>query len=319
MKAFMLVAAGSVLGLTIMSIQPAHAQATRTWVSGVGDDANPCSRTAPCKTFPGAISKTVAGGIISCLDPGGFGAVTITKSITIDCQGTFGGILASSTNGINVNGAGIIVTIRNLAIEGAPGTGLIGVNFINGAALHIENCVIFGFRSGSARGISFTPPAGAAGKLFVQDTVINDNGVAQTGGAIVVNPTGGGTANFTISRTHMTNNAFGVAVLGSGSNGVRGTIRDSVIAGSGNDGVISTTPGPALHVFVDNTALLNNAGNGARSVGGASLIVFSRSTVTGNQTGVVANNGGLMSSYRNNFINDNIGSDGVPPITLTQN
>jgi len=37
--------------------------------SGVGDDANPCSRTAPCKTFAGAISKTAAAGEINCLDP----------------------------------------------------------------------------------------------------------------------------------------------------------------------------------------------------------------------------------------------------------
>src|SRR6266568_3695702 len=81
----------------------AQAQATRTWVSGVGDDANPCSRTAPCKTFAGAISKTAAGGEISVLDPGGFGAVTITKSITIDGDGTLAGILASLTNGIIVN------------------------------------------------------------------------------------------------------------------------------------------------------------------------------------------------------------------------
>src|SRR5438270_167366 len=81
----------------------AQAQASRTWVSGVGDDANPCSRTAPCKTFAGAISKTAAGGEINCLDPGGFGTVTITKSITIDCGGTFGSILASGVNGVNVN------------------------------------------------------------------------------------------------------------------------------------------------------------------------------------------------------------------------
>src|SRR5438045_9744568 len=81
-----------------------HAQ-TRTWVSGVGDDLNPCSRTAPCKTFAGAISKTAEGGEIDALDPGGFGTLTITKAITID--GThgagFGSVLNSSTNGFNVN------------------------------------------------------------------------------------------------------------------------------------------------------------------------------------------------------------------------
>src|SRR2546427_5716848 len=84
----------------------AQAQATRTWVCGVGDDVNPCSRTAPCKTFAGAISKTAAGGEIDVLDPGGFGTVTITKSITIDGSGGgFASILASGTNGINVNAA----------------------------------------------------------------------------------------------------------------------------------------------------------------------------------------------------------------------
>src|SRR6476661_2182353 len=105
--------AGAILGLALAT-SPASAQASRTWVSGVGDDANPCSRTAPCKTFAGAISKTAAGGEINCIDPGGFGAVTITKSITIDCGGMFGSILAALTNGINVNGAGINVTLRNI-------------------------------------------------------------------------------------------------------------------------------------------------------------------------------------------------------------
>src|SRR6201986_1187236 len=82
---------------------PVHAQATRTWVSGVGDDANPCSRTAPCKTFAGAISKTAAKGEINVLDPGGFGGVTITKSITISSVGFEAGVLVSGTNGIIVN------------------------------------------------------------------------------------------------------------------------------------------------------------------------------------------------------------------------
>src|SRR5207302_1072627 len=84
----------------------AQAQATRTWVSGVGDDANPCSRTAPCKTFAGAISKTADGGEIDVIDPGGFGTVTITKSITIDGAGTFASILAAGTVGVTVNDSG---------------------------------------------------------------------------------------------------------------------------------------------------------------------------------------------------------------------
>jgi hypothetical protein len=108
---------------TLLFTEHAGAQATRTCVSGLGDDANPCSRTAPCKTFPGAISKTAANGEINCIDSGGFGAVTITKSITINCESVIGGVLASGTNGVIVNGAGIVVVLRGLDIDGTV-TGL---------------------------------------------------------------------------------------------------------------------------------------------------------------------------------------------------
>src|SRR5262244_4083630 len=122
------------------SLAIAQAQATRTWVSGVGDDANPCSRTAPCKTFAGAISKTATDGEIDALDPGGFGAVTIVKSITIDGNG-WGSILASLTNGINVNvstaGNTNWVQIRNLSINGA-GNGLIGINITGGTGTSVS-------------------------------------------------------------------------------------------------------------------------------------------------------------------------------------
>src|SRR5712691_8776960 len=108
------------VAITLAFSALAQAQATRTWVSGVGDDVNPCSRTAPCKTWAGAISKTAVGGEIDAIDPGGFGTVTITKSITIDGAGTLASILAAGTNGVNVNDSGsgspgtIIVTLRNL-------------------------------------------------------------------------------------------------------------------------------------------------------------------------------------------------------------
>src|SRR6516165_8271388 len=109
--------------LSVMWTAPASAQATRTWVSGVGDDANPCSRTAPCKTFAGAISKTAAGGEIDALDPGGFGALTITKSITIDGGGgQVASVLVAGTNGIVVAaGAGDVVILRNMRFDGLRG------------------------------------------------------------------------------------------------------------------------------------------------------------------------------------------------------
>src|SRR5437879_2840216 len=136
----------SVALLIVAAVAPAHAQATRTWVSGVGDDANPCSRTAPCKTFAGAISKTAARGEISVLDPGGFGGVTITKSITLNGDGNLAGVLVSGTNGIIVAaGAGDTVILRSLSINGV-GTGLSGIQ-VNSGHVQIENSLIYGFAS----------------------------------------------------------------------------------------------------------------------------------------------------------------------------
>src|SRR5262245_2651245 len=172
-----------VLGAAVvmMTATVAQAQATRTWVSGVGDDANPCSRTAPCKTFAGAISKTAAGGFIDVLDPGGFGAVTITKSITIDGSGgSIAGVLASGTNGIIVNSATAIVHLRNLSIEsplpGGPALqGLNGVQVFASSEVHIEKCVIASF---SQNAVNFQ----SGSKLLVSDTTLMNN----TGGGIVV-------------------------------------------------------------------------------------------------------------------------------------
>ena len=130
-KSRLLALAGTTLALFAVSA-PAHAQAVRTWVSGVGSDLNPCSRTAPCKTFAGAISKTFINGEIDCLDPGGFGTMSITKSITIDCTGTFGSILASGTTGVTVNipvsanDPFRTVRLRGLSINGTGASGTIG-------------------------------------------------------------------------------------------------------------------------------------------------------------------------------------------------
>src|SRR3954452_20786068 len=183
--------AAALLGGTAIQATPAFAQATRTWVSGVGDDVNPCSRTAPCKTFAGAISKTAAGGEINCLDPGGFGAVTITKSMTIDCHFTEGGVLAGG-NGIVVNALSTdTIFLRGLDIFGVnPPSN--GIRFIAGGALHVEDCVIRRFNAANSAGISFQPSG--TSKLFVTNTTITQSGSGATGGVILVQPTGAGTA-----------------------------------------------------------------------------------------------------------------------------
>lgn len=162
----------SVLGIAFMvfaSAGSANAQASRTWVSGVGDDANPCSRTAPCKTFAGAISKTATGGEINCIDPGGFGAVTITKAISIICQ-LEAGVLVSGTNGIIVNTTGRVL-LEGLDIEGL-GTGLNGVTIIGASKVTIRNCSIRNF---TQNGVNLAAPAG--GRVFIINSLMINNNI----------------------------------------------------------------------------------------------------------------------------------------------
>jgi hypothetical protein len=199
-----------------LSCAPAFAQATRTWVSGVGDDANPCSRTAPCKTFAGAISKTATAGEINVLDPGGFGAVTITKAITIRSDHIEAGVLVSGTNGISVAaGSTDTVVLEGLDIDGAAGTGINGVSISSAAAVYILNCAIRHF---GQNGVNMTA-LGAGSRLFIRDSLINLNGAGAGG------PFGGvnvqGNANITsILNTVVDNNTgFSVQVGGGGGTG----------------------------------------------------------------------------------------------------
>lgn len=162
----------AMLGFGLAFAAPSQAQATRTWVSGVGDDVNPCSRTAPCKTFAGAISKTATGGEINCLDSGGFGTVTVTKSMSIICTGVEAGVLASATNGIIVTSTATNVILEGLDIQGIGTTlGLNGVRILNNASVVIRNCRIHSF---SNNGVDLSGTAGA--KVLIQDTTISNNG-----------------------------------------------------------------------------------------------------------------------------------------------
>jgi hypothetical protein len=170
----------------------AHAQASRTWVSGVGDDINPCSRTAPCKTFAGAISNTAAGGEISVLDPAGYGAVTIAQSVTIDGDGTLASILANSGNGIVVNGPGVVLTLRNISLICTNAGALKGVHLLNGAAAILDHVTISGFETGVA--------STTGNVLVINSTLVRNRGFA-------VHALGG---SITVEHSMLTNN--GVAV-----------------------------------------------------------------------------------------------------------
>jgi hypothetical protein len=188
-----------------LTASPASAQATRTWVSGVGDDANPCSRTAPCKTFAGAISKTLAAGEINVLDPGGFGAVTITKSITIRSDHVEAGVLVSGTNGIVINaGVNDRVVLEGLDIEGL-GTGLNGVTIIGGKEIYIIRCSIRNF---TQNGVNMASSASGA-RAFINDSFIAFN----AGGANVAGP---GVANSILvaNTAILSNKSFSVQANG---------------------------------------------------------------------------------------------------------
>jgi Right handed beta helix region len=265
---------------------PAHAQATRTWVSGVGDDANPCSRTAPCKTFAGAISKTAPAGEIDCLDPGGFGALTITKSITLNCTATLGSVLVSGTNGITIAAATTDnVVLRNIQIQGI-GSGLAGLKILTAASVTIDNCVITQF---TQQGISDVRTAGST-KLFVRNTVIQNNAGAGVGLAAT------GPNNVVLDNVSSTNNLSGLT----GATGNNVIAQHSVFSGNSSFGV-QADAGSTMNV--DNSAISNNGGTGVSASG---TIRLSNSTVTFNIAG------GSFTSYGNNRTLGN-GSD--PTIT----
>jgi hypothetical protein len=310
------IAWSAILGIVLivsllLLVAPAEAQATRSWVSGVGDDANNCSRTTPCKTFRGAITKTADGGIINCLDSSGFGFVTITKSITIDCGGTFGGIVAATTNGVNVDADGVIVTLRNLSIDGV-GTGQIGVNFVNGRVLHIENCKIWGFRAGSAVGINFAPPAGVTGELYVSDSAITDSGNAGTNGGIVIRPVGTGTAKVMLERVQVKNNTSGIRVDSTAqtANGLSVSVSESISAGNTNEGVAAIAPTIAINLMLDRVRIAHN-GTGLLSSAAPARIRVGGSTITGNLAGIRTT--GSIRSYQTNQINGNAAAEPTLP------
>jgi hypothetical protein len=212
----------SLLVFTLFAVSAAiaNAQATRTWVSGVGDDVNPCSRTAPCKTFAGAISKTADKGEINCLDPGGFGAVTITKSITLDCTSTQGSILGAMTTGIIVNGDGAIVRIRGLNINGAS-TGLNGIKITAAASVLVENTVIDGFTLSGIVAASKT-------QVFVSNSSIRNN-------ATGINALEG--ATFRLFNNLIYGNQVGIAPKG----GTIVSFKNNMIAGNVSDGAPTST------------------------------------------------------------------------------
>lgn len=282
----------------------ASAQATRTWVSGVGDDANPCSRTAPCKTFAGAISKTATSGEISVLDPGGFGSVTITKSITLNGDATLGGILAaSSINGITINAAATdTVIIRNISIQspGLSSSGLNGIRFVAGGHLVVENTTIIGFTTADSAGIRVD--RSTAGNVSIRNVSISNS----TTGVKVKTTVG----KVNLSATELSVQGSVNAFVAEASALV--TIRDSTFTNNSGFGIVSQG---GSFVSVVNSHL---SGNGvAVQADLDSKIRLARNTFFDNATIFGCGQGKLFTS------NDNVRAGGqkgcVPEVSLPIN
>ena len=294
--------------LLLAGASAAQAQASRTWVSGVGDNAYPCSRTAPCETFAGAMVKTAEGGEIDLIDSGSFGPFTITRSVTINGEASLAGILAIGRTGINViAGTDDVVTLRNLTINGA-GSGTDGIRIVQAKEVHIENCTIEGFVN---RGIAVENSSNAI-RVFVRNTIIRNNAGASSpagnSGAILLKPTSTGTVSALLEHVLMNQNTFGLRVEGN----ARATVNDSAASGNATFGIHAVTPGPnAASIILERTVVSNNA-TGVQAEGSAFASVrLSEATVTSNSTGLSSVTGGQLLSWGNNR-NAGNGTNGAP-------
>jgi hypothetical protein len=286
------------------TVSIAQAQASRTWVSGVGDDANPCSRTAPCKTWAGAISKTAACGEIDALDPGGFGAVTITKSITLDGTGTFASILASLTTGIIINAASTdVVTIRGISINGFC-NGIRGMNILQAKTVNIEDCVIFRF---NGDGITINETSDL--NFHMTNTVIRDN-VGDGINATTSSPTL--RIKATLDHVRLSGNANGLHAR----SGASFTARNSVFSNNTTNGVFCDGAGAVFAGISVSESQITNNGTGVRAgnagnLGGSGVQLFQNQIQNNTGNGVILGTGGVVNTFTNNVILAN-GTDGCP-------
>jgi hypothetical protein len=268
----------------------AHAQAPRTWVSGVGDDINPCSRTAPCKTFAGAISKTAASGEIDTLDPAGYGSLTITKSITVDGEMSGkGGILASGgVNGFVINDSQsgapntVQVILRHLSFDGA-GSGADGLRFVSGRRLTVEDCLFFGF---TGDGFEIAPSTGTLFNITVRNSSFMRNGTGIRQGTAI------GTLNASYDNVAVNENTGdGMVVTGGTAN-----ISNSVLDSNATNGLIVST---GAVVNADNNVITSNA----TGISSSSTVRINGNAVHRNGTGL--SNTGTMQSCANNKVYGN--------------
>jgi hypothetical protein len=285
---------------------------SRSWVSGgIGDDANPCTRTAPCATFAGALAVTAAGGEIDVLDPGDFGPVTITKSISIVGNGVTAGIVASGVDAITISaGFNDVVTLKGLTLEGT-GLGLSGIKFNVGAALQVENCTINNF---TVNGIDFNP-SGVSALLTVKNSTIRNNAGTGAGGmgGVYLHPVTVG-ARATFIGVHFDHNKIGLRA----DDNSFASMKDSDVLANSMTGVLAMSTSLGVTIDIENCLVAQNLGDGITSKGGSSTITLSNVAVNKNGGfGLRLSNSGTIISFANNRVAGN-SVDGSPSYTITQ-
>lgn len=295
----------AMVGIVVLGSTMMFAQASRTWVSGVGDDANPCSRTAPCKTFAGAISKTAAGGEIDALDPAGYGALTITKAITIDGGGgQVASVLVAGTNGIVVQaGANDVVILRNLRINGISGSGNGGINgirFLAGKDLNVENCYVFGFNQ---NGLDVALNQGTQASVHVLNSVFKNIG------GVGIRATNAITPAVQVA-IHDTATILGTTGIEAAQHS-RVLVSHAVVENQSSTGLLADDASTNdAQLSIDYSDLGFN-GNGMTAGPGTTAIAISYSKVAFNSGTAFNATGGTISSYGNtNRVHSN-GSTGT--------
>jgi hypothetical protein len=299
MKRTTIVQALLALAFLVLPAVSADASTFMTFVSSTGNDANDCSSPAPanaCRHISRALVQTSFAGEITCVDSADYieASVTIAQSVTINCAspGNFPNLV--------VNAANIVVTLRNLD---RSNTAAPLVDFRNGAALTLENVHWFG--AGTTTVIRFAPTADA--QLIVSDCLIRDDFSSQVG--ILIKPASGVRATFTVQRTVVASGQFGIAADGTNGGSITGMVRDSVVTGNTQAGIITQGAGANVTVSVDNVSVTGN-GNGLWAQDGTAILTR-RSFITGNITGVQANGSGAVFSYGDNSLNANIVANGA--------
>ncbi|HEX8193765.1 MAG TPA: right-handed parallel beta-helix repeat-containing protein [Allosphingosinicella sp.] len=281
---------------------PAFGQATRTWVSGSsGNDANPCSRTAPCQTFAGAYNKTAAGGEINVIDAGGFGAVTIAKNITIDGLGPMSSILAVNFNGITVNGPGIVVNLRNLTINGGNGTIGSGIRIVDAAAVNIDNVVIENFAGTGTNGRGVAIETAAANvRVNIQDVRFAN----LTNFGVHSNPTAGNVILAIDDATFVRGGTTAIQLRQL----TNATIDETTVTGHNPGAAVALELG-TVNAHISNSVFTDNAFGVFAGNGGAPVARITGTTITRSATAALSLSGGTIVSYGDNPIRGNTGNE----------